>query len=254
MKSVDFYGIPMVGYNEEELIAFVDGCLDDHRQTTVFGLSSWTFYLFSMYDWYYAFMCKINLNLFDGRPIYYIATILGYSVKCKLSIPEFVQLSLNLATKKESKVFLLGASISVNSLAVENLCKRGIIAGGHNGYFNVDSEHEVSHIISEIVQFSPDILMIGISTPMKENFVMKYLDQLPNCLIVLCGGMIDILAGTTNQTPSLLKNLGLGFLYRFVQEPKRLMKRTILGSTRFLWISLPKLIWLRIRNSPLQQR
>jgi len=36
--TVNFYGIPMVGFNEEELSVYVDSCLEDHRRITL-GLS-----------------------------------------------------------------------------------------------------------------------------------------------------------------------------------------------------------------------
>jgi len=207
-----------------------------------------------MYEWYYEFMRDIDVNLFDGRPLYYLAKILRYNVRCKISIPEFVQFVLRRASEKKCRVFLLGATTKTNSIAIKNIRRKRIVSEGHHGYFDIDSEDEVMRIISRIHQFYPNILLIGISTPKKEYLVMRYLNLMPDCMIVLCGGMIDVIAGEASQTPYLVKSLGLGFMYRFLQEPRRLFRRTILGSTRFLCVTIPRMLWLRKHNHPFQQK
>jgi N-acetylglucosaminyldiphosphoundecaprenol N-acetyl-beta-D-mannosaminyltransferase len=55
------------------------------------------------------------------------------------------------------------------------------------------------------------------------------------------GGAIDILAGITRRAPRSWQRLGLEWLYRMLQEPRRIGKRYTVVNARFLWLLMSAL-------------
>jgi UDP-N-acetyl-D-mannosaminuronic acid transferase (WecB/TagA/CpsF family) len=62
------------------------------------------------------------------------------------------------------------------------------------------------------------------STPKKEEFVIRNKGKIGATLIIPCGGMVDVLAGKTTRSPRWVKRMGLATFYRIAQEPRRLMR------------------------------
>ena len=96
------------------------------------------------------------------------------------------------------------------------------VVGHHHGYFTPAEEPAV---VAAIAAAQPDILLVGISSPEKERFLARWSGQLgvPVCHGV--GGSFDILAGKVHRAPLAWQRLGLEWLYRVYQEPRRLWRR-----------------------------
>jgi N-acetylglucosaminyldiphosphoundecaprenol N-acetyl-beta-D-mannosaminyltransferase len=75
--------------------------------------------------------------------------------------------------------------------------------------------------------------MIGMSSPLKERFLERNLTRMevPACIGI--GGAIDLFAGAYQLAPMWMRKLCLEWLYRAVQEPRRLAKRYLVSNTRF---------------------
>lgn len=50
------------------------------------------------------------------------------------------------------------------------------------------------------------------------------------------GGTFDVVAGKVNRAPGWMQNVGLEWLYRVIQEPKRMWKRYLITNAQFLWL------------------
>jgi UDP-N-acetyl-D-mannosaminuronic acid transferase (WecB/TagA/CpsF family) len=99
-------------------------------------------------------------------------------------------------------------------------------------------------IIDQINMCQPDILLIGISYPIKERFAVKYKHALNTKLIVPCGGAFDVFAGKTKKYKEVSRYIPTSWLVRFIQEPARLFKPIILTMLySLLWV-YPAL-WLK---------
>ena len=95
-----------------------------------------------------------------------------------------------------------------------------IIAGYRNGYFN---EAEEPLIAKQIADSSAQLLFVAITSPLKENFLHKYKDVLRNVNFTMgVGGTFDVIAGVTRRAPLWMRNNGWEWLYRLLQEPRRL--------------------------------
>jgi len=227
MKHINFYGIKVVGSTTQEVEKDLFDSIDVEERKVVFGINSAFHKFMKLYPWYRDFLNGLDVVLFDGRVLYYLAKILGYKVYCNMSIPEYTLMALEAAKSKKGTVYLLGASEDNNKLAVEKLRNSGIPTEGHHGYIDFGKSLEIKKILFNINNTKPNLLLIGMSSPLKEQLIINHLRDLPNCTVVLCGGMIDIIAGATKQTPCLLKKLGIAWIYRAIQEPRRLLIRML---------------------------
>jgi N-acetylglucosaminyldiphosphoundecaprenol N-acetyl-beta-D-mannosaminyltransferase len=113
------------------------------------------------------------------------------------------------------------------------------VVGWHHGYFRADEEPRIA---AAIAQAKPDVLLVAMTSPRKERFLARWGAALgvPVCHGV--GGSFDILAGRARRAPLAWQRLGLEWLYRVKQEPRRLARRYLVTNTVFCAIVLAALL------------
>ncbi len=170
----------------------------------------------------------------DGKGLLYASYLLRHKVKEMIGGPGIYFEILKRADLKGYKVFFLGSDQKTLEKAIKNVVERHsniTIAGFHNGYFK--KEEEVS-IINQINESNPDIVFLGISTPKRELFINDNLTLFKPYVCIAIGGVLDNEAGIRKFAPAIVSNLGLEWLYRALQEPKRLFKRYLYTHSKFI--------------------
>ena len=177
-----------------------------------------------------------NLINIDGISIVWALRFLGFYVPERVACPDLANDILALAEKKNYSIFILGAQDKVLTLCIQKLkidFPELRIAGSRNGYFQEEEEGIILDMINNV---SPDILFLGMPSPRKELFVEKYKSLLNAKYIFGVGGYFDILSGLTKRAPRWLQNIGMEWFYRFLQEPKRMWRRYLIGNFKFIWL------------------
>ena len=87
--------------------------------------------------------------------------------------------------------------------------------------------------MASISSARPDILLVGMTSPKKERFLARWSDALTVPVCHGVGGSFDVLAGKVRRAPLLWQRLGLEWLYRVKQEPRRLWRRYLVTNTVF---------------------
>ena len=116
------------------------------------------------------------------------------------------------------------------------------ISGFHHGFFN---EREESGIIKEINFLKPNILMVGLGVPKQEKWVRRHLNELDVNLCWGVGAAFDWLSGQRKRAPRWMVSCGFEWAHRLYQEPKRLMRRYLIGNPVFIYHILKR----KMRNS-----
>lgn len=174
----------------------------------------------------------------DGASIVWAAKQLGIPLSERVTGIDLFQSLVQLAADKGYKIYLFGAKEDVVVKVKTIFEKRypGIkIVGYRNGYF---SEVDEPQIVSDMASSGADMMFVAFSSPKKEYWVNKYLDQLNIPFVMGVGGSFDVVAGVTDRAPKWMQDHGLEWFYRFVQEPGRLWKRYILGNLKFVLLTL----------------
>jgi len=106
------------------------------------------------------------------------------------------------------------------------------IAGFHHGYFDEEDEEK---IIKEIHDSHPDCLLVAFGVPKQDLWIEKNLLNTNAKVAVGVGGLFDFFSGRAQRAPQWLRDIGLEWLYRLIQEPGRMWKRYLVGNALFLW-------------------
>lgn len=169
----------------------------------------------------------------DGMGIVLGARLLGINVPERVAGVDLFERLLEICAREGFRPYFLGAKQSVLDSAVNNLQKSISnlqVAGWQHGYFDVKQEHEVVQVIRES---GADCLFIGLPTPRKERLLAKFRDNFGVPFIMGVGGSFDVIGGAVNRSPLWMQAVGLEWLYRIVQEPRRMFWRYLTTNTVF---------------------
>ena len=174
----------------------------------------------------------------DGASIVWAAKKLGVPLTERVTGIDLFQELVKLSAEKGYKIYLFGAKeeVVVKVKAIFEERYSGIrIVGYRNGYF---TEADEPQIVADMAASGADMMFVAFSSPKKEYWVHKYLDQVGIPFVMGVGGSFDVVAGVTDRAPKWMQDHGLEWFYRFIQEPGRLWKRYIVGNAKFVLLTL----------------
>ena len=183
-----------------------------------------------------------DLVLADGQAVVWAGRVL------RARLPERVagiDLFMRLLAEAESagmSVYFLGAKEDVLEQMLLRVADRfpGLkVAGSRNGYFD-DTEQQA--IADAIGDSGAQLLFLGMTSPKKEIFTAGYGTRTGARVVHGVGGSFDILAGVTRRAPAIWQRLGVEWLYRALQEPRRLGRRYLTTNAAFLLMTARELI------------
>ncbi|GAB4230614.1 MAG: exopolysaccharide biosynthesis glycosyltransferase VpsK [Ekhidna sp.] len=172
----------------------------------------------------------------DGMAVVWASKFLGDPLPERVAGIDLMIRLVELSAKEGFKIFFFGAKEQVVSKVVDRYKAEygeNIVAGYRNGYYNKDEEENIA---KEIAASNADILFVAITSPKKEIFLNRYKHILNIPFTMGVGGSFDVVAGETKRAPVWMQNLGLEWFYRFIQEPKRMWKRYLIGNTIFVYL------------------
>lgn len=145
---------------------------------------------------------------------------------------------MNLLNQKGGKCFFMGSSEKVLSLIKEKAkhVYPNIIVETYSPPYKPEfSDEDNKKIIDAINQANPDLLWIGMTAPKQEKWTYSHWNELNiHCHVGTIGAVFDFFAGTIERAPIWWQKHGLEWLYRLIQEPKRMWRRYIIGNCLFI--------------------
>lgn len=181
----------------------------------------------------------------DGLPVVWAARFLGKKIPERVAGIDLMQNLVERAAQKGHKIFFLGARPQVVEAVVEKYSQQfspQIIAGYRNGYFSTQEEEQIAR---QIAQSQADILFVAIPSPRKEIFLQKYKDLIQTPFVMGVGGSFDVVAGKVKRAPLWMQKSGLEWLFRLLQEPRRMWKRYFTTNSLFFYYLLKEKLSLK---------
>jgi len=178
----------------------------------------------------------------DGSGIQLACYILGYKpIPQKITYNTWFPRLLSECAKQDKKVFVLGSSQQVNKKAIQILKNKNpnLQIAGHHGFFekNGKSNQEVIELINE---YKPDILTIGFGMPLQEEWIMNNYKKIDSNIFLNGGAFLEWISGSQYQAPQFISNIGMEWLWRLIQSPRKLFKRYMIGNFLFFYRILIK--------------
>lgn len=140
----------------------------------------------------------------------------------KVDLPRCV---LAEANARQWRLAVCGAAPEVNRAAAENIRS---LYPGINIVVCVDGYRPREIIGETIAAARPHVALLAMGSPLQEILASGWRDRLDATLVVGCGGALDILAGRLTRAPAFFVENGLEWLYRLVQDPRRLRRQLVL--------------------------
>jgi len=148
-----------------------------------------------------------------------------------------------LLAEKPYRIYLFGGAPGVAEKALENAGKlngKAEFAGCADGFFKAKSEEE---IFAELSELKVDILLVALGVPKQEEWIKSHLDQLPGCVAIGVGGLLDFVSGRIPRAPLWMRKANIEWCFRLYCEPIRLFKRYIIGNPLFIARVFQSKLW-----------
>lgn len=169
-----------------------------------------------------------DLILCDGTPLIWMSKWLGDPLPERLAGSDLVPLLLDLAQEKGHRVFFLGGSDEVVAVAEERIQARWPklqIAGMYSPPYAPLDQMDHADMCERIRQAKADMLFVSFGCPKQEKWLALNFREAGVPVAIGVGATIDFLAGTMKRAPVWMRKAGLEWLFRVLQEPRRLAKR-----------------------------
>lgn len=111
--------------------------------------------------------------------------------------------------------------------------------------FRALTDEEKNDIVIRINEINPDFIFVALGCPKQEKWMAEHKDKINSCMIGL-GGALEVYAGVKDRAPKWMQEYSLEWLYRFMQDPKRLWKRYLVTNTLFIVLLLVQIVNTRV--------
>ncbi len=187
---------------------------------------------------------KASLVLPDGKPI--VLTIRGFHRK-KLERKagmDYLPLLLSELNAKGGRIFLYGSSVDIQDAMIRRIQREYPyvqIAGSISPAFDKACPLETENHIQQIKASGAHIVLVSLGCPKQEKWMAENSKKIPAVLLGL-GGAFPVFAGMRKRAPEWMQKYSLEWLFRLMQEPRRMFVRYLYTNTLFLFLLAKKMI------------
>ena len=177
----------------------------------------------------------------DGYSLVAVARLRGFKIKNRVSGPDLMWEACRRAEESGHSVFFYGDTDDTLQ-ALSNKLKKQLprleIAGMHSPPFRPLTDEEDAEEVSMINASGADILWIGLGLPRQEQWMFEHRDQLNVPVAVGVGAAFKFLSGQVKRAPRWIGENGFEWLWRFIQEPRRVWRRVLIDGPHFVLCAL----------------
>ena len=180
----------------------------------------------------------------DGVPLVWVGRARGYRIErvCGLDVLPDVA---NLGRAQGARHLFYGGADGVAERLAAKLSTRYpglIVAGCETPPFRALTADETTAMVSRLNAANADFIWVGLGTPKQDLWLADNRAALNAPAIMAVGAAFDIIGGFRPRSPRLMQRLGLEWLFRLYQEPRRLARRYTVVNVRFVSLALADLI------------
>lgn len=239
---VDAAQIPKVIARMEEWIARREGC----RFVAVTGMHGVTE---AQHDGKFKeILNAAELVVADGYPLVWLGRRKGFpSLRRRVYGPELMEAFCEQTARKGYRHFFYGGAPGVAKELAERFAERypGLeVAGTYCPPFRAMTDEEDGEAVAAIEAARADIVWVGLSTPKQERWMFEHRERLSVPVLIGVGAAFDFHTGRVARAPDWMRENGLEWLFRLLQEPRRLWRRYLVYGSQFaVLVILESLGW-----------
>ncbi len=240
-KSLVF-NIPIAQVTLNSISSLINSYISDKQKRTFFYVNAHCINIASKDTAYRQILQQSDLVYSGGYGPVLASKILNSHLLERTPTPDFIDKIFKEGEIKKWSFYFIGSkklslekTVSIIKTKFPNINLKGY----HHGYF---SKQEENALIQDINLKKPTILIVGMGTPKQEKWIANNINRMDAKIFWAVGAMFDVLSGSLPRAPKWMQFIGLEWLYRLFQEPRRLWKRYTLGNLYFVYLIIKELI------------
>lgn len=174
----------------------------------------------------------------DGGPLSTVGRKRGFEKMSRVTGPDLMGEIFKISTENGYRHFFYGSTDDTLFKLRRNLMKKypGLqIVGMHSPPFRYLTDGEAEIAVKMINDTNPDFVWIGLGAPKQELWMASHQWKVKGLMIGVGAGF-DYFAENIKRAPLWMQKSNLEWLYRLMQDPKRLLKRYLVTNTKYLWL------------------
>jgi N-acetylglucosaminyldiphosphoundecaprenol N-acetyl-beta-D-mannosaminyltransferase len=200
-----------------------------------------------------ALFAAADLVVADGMPLVWAGELQGSPLPERVAGSSLILSLTAAAADAGASVFLLGGNPGTADAAAARLVKLSPqlrVAGTLCPPFGFDHDPAwLGRIEQRLNERAPDIMYVGLGCPKQERLIFQLRSRFPTTWFISCGVSFSFVAGDIPRAPATMQRLGLEWLHRMVQEPKRLYRRYLFHGIPFMVHLLVSAVAFRFRHA-----
>jgi N-acetylglucosaminyldiphosphoundecaprenol N-acetyl-beta-D-mannosaminyltransferase len=230
-NRVCFFGLTLDPKTQPELTELVNQGIAEGRKWIITNHNLHSVYLLYRWPKLREFYANAHWTFIDGMPLVALGRLYGYPLerKHRVTLADWTHPLMEQAARRGWRVFYLGSTKEVAEKGAASLRKLypGLQLEVCGGYFDArqrSTENEA--LVQRINAYRPDLLMVGMGMPRQEYWSQENFTRL-NARVILSsnGAAMDYVAGAVKTPPRWAGRLGLEWISRLMNEPRRLFGR-----------------------------
>jgi N-acetylglucosaminyldiphosphoundecaprenol N-acetyl-beta-D-mannosaminyltransferase len=181
------------------------------------------------------------LSVPDGMPLAWILHRRGHAHTEKVTGIEYMPLVAAAGVDAGLRHYLYGGSPGVAERAarrLERIVPGARVVGASSPPFAEVDRWPIDELREELARTRPEVLWLGLGAPKQELWMARMSPILDVPVMIGVGAAFDYLAGTKRAAPTLVRHVGLEWLFRLAVEPRRLWRRYLRTNSTFVWLLL----------------
>lgn len=218
----------------DEALARVSSMLDGQTARQISFVNAACVNIAARHRGYRRILARVDLVLPDGIGIKMASNMTGKRLKQNVNGTDFFPRLCAMMEARGASLYLIGGQAGVAERVAAVVAKhwpRLRIAGTRDGFFNLSEEGQVA---AQVHASRADVLLVARGVPMQDAFIDRHLHHLGVKAAFGVGGLFDFVSGRIDRAPVWMRESGLEWLYRLLQEPARMWRRYLLGNFTFL--------------------
>ncbi len=180
---------------------------------------------------------QAELAVPDGMPLLWASRVQGTPLVHRVAGSSLIHTLTAEAARRGASVFLLGGDPGVAESAARRLETANpglVIAGTHCPPMGFERSPEAMRAIEDALAAAcPDIVFVGLGFPKQERLILQVRPLLPASWWVSSGISFSFVAGDVRRAPAWVQRIGMEWVHRLVQEPRRLARRYLVDGIPF---------------------
>ncbi len=181
---------------------------------------------------------RIDVTTPDGMPLVWALRLLGVRGQQRVYGPDLMEYALPYGVPRGWRHYFYGATEATLERLRERvataLAPGAQVVGSHAPPYRDLTDAEEAADVAAIRASGATHVWVGLGAPKQERFIARVAPQLPGLTLLAVGAAFDMHAGNVRQAPDWLQRLGLEWLFRLVQEPRRLWRRYLVHNPAFV--------------------